>query len=155
MKLERQLRIAEGYAELGMYEEALAELDRLSGEVEDLPAILRMRVAIVLQLQDWAAALRLSRRLCVLLPNESYGFIHAAFCLHELGRTPEAKETLLNGPASLLEEAVYYYNLGCYDAVLGNLEQAKAYLRASFRLNKTFRALAKKDADLIALRDSL
>jgi len=48
MKLEQQLRIAEGYAELGMYEEALAELDRLSGEVEDFPAILRMRVAIVL-----------------------------------------------------------------------------------------------------------
>ena len=155
MKLEQQLRIAEGYAELGMYEEALAELDRLTGEVEDFPAILQMRVAIVLQLRDWAAALRLSHRLCELLPNESYGFIHAAFCLHELGRTLEAKETLLNGPASLLDEAVYYYNLGCYDAVLGNLEQAKAYLRASFRLNKAFRALAKKDADLVALRDSL
>ena len=155
MKLEQQLRIAEGYAELGMYEEALAELDRLSGEVEDFPAILRMRVAIVLQSRDWATALSLSRRLCELLPNESYGFIHAAFCLHELGRTPEAKEMLLNGPACLLDEPVYYYNLGCYETVLGNFEQAKAYLRASFRLNKAFRDVAKTDTDLIALRDSL
>ena len=30
MTLEQQLRIAEGYAELGMYQEALAELDKLS-----------------------------------------------------------------------------------------------------------------------------
>lgn len=114
-----------------------------------------MRVAIFLQLREWATALRLSRRLCELLPNESYGFIHAAFCLHELGRTLEAKETLLNGPASLLDQPVYYYNLGCYEAVLGNLEQAKAYLRASFRLDKAFQDIAKNDADLTALRDSL
>jgi predicted Zn-dependent protease len=155
MTLEQQLRIAEGYAELGMHQEALAELDKLSSRVEDYPAILRMRVAIVLQLREWATALRLSRRLCELLPNESYGFIHAAFCLHELGRTLEAKEMLLNGPASLLDQPVYYYNLGCYEAVLGNLEQAKAYLRASFRLNKAFQDIAKNDADLTALRDSL
>lgn len=155
MKFERQLRIAEGYAELGMHEEALAELDKLSGQVEDFPEILRMRVAIVLQLREWGTALHLSRRLCQLLPNESYGFIHAAFCLHELGKTLEAKETLLNGPASLLDQPLYYYNLGCYDAVLGNLEQARAYLRASFRLNKEFREIAKNDADLKELRDSL
>jgi tetratricopeptide (TPR) repeat protein len=93
--------------------------------------------------------------LCDMNPNQPFGFVHAAFCLHELGRTTEAKQTLLDGPASLLDEPVYYYNLACYDTVLGNLEQAKVYLRASFRLDKTFQQLAKKDPDLQRIRDEL
>ena len=92
----------------------------------------------------------LSLLFCDANPNQPFGFVHAAFCLHELGRTSEAKQTLLDGPAALLDEPVYYYNLACYDTVLGNLEQAKVYLRASFRLDKSFRELAKKRSRLEA-----
>jgi tetratricopeptide (TPR) repeat protein len=114
-----------------------------------------MRVQVVLQIRDWNAGLKLSRRIAEIFPNESYGFIHAGFCLHELGETQRAKETLLNGPPSLLEEPIYYYNLGCYETVLGNLDQAKAYLRASFRLNKGFREIARQDPDLAPIQDEL
>jgi hypothetical protein len=62
---------------------------------------------------------------------------------------------MLSGPPSLLDEPIYYYNLGCYEAVLGNLDQAKAYLRASFRLNKSFRDIAQQDPDLELIRDEL
>jgi len=93
--------------------------------------------------------------MCRVHPDESSGYIHGAFCLHELGRTLEAKQTLLDGPAGLLDEPVYYYNLACYETVLGNLQQAKVYLRASFRLDKSFRELAKCDPDLQRIRDEL
>ena len=46
-------------------------------------------------------------------------------------------------------------SLGCYDAVLGNLDQAKAYLRASFRLDESFRDMAKNDPDLERIKDEL
>ena len=155
MTFERNIRAAEGYADLGMYDDALAELDGLDpGEQERLETV-RMRVEIALCKRDWRSGLRLSLRICQLYPNESSGFIHAAFCLHELGRTQEAKQTLLDGPAKLLDEPVYYYNLGCYDAVLGNLDQAKAYLRASFRLDESFRDMARKDPDLERIKDEL
>jgi hypothetical protein len=88
-------------------------------------------------------------------PSDSCGYIHAAFCLHELGRTLEAKQTLLTGPSGLLDEPVYYYNLACYDTVLGNLQQAKVYLQASFRLDKSFRELANSDPDLQRIKDKL
>src|SRR5262249_1278165 len=136
MTFERNIRAAEGYADLGMYDDALAELDQLDPGEQDRLETVRMRVEIVLRKRDWRSALGLSLKACQLYPNDSSGFIHAAFCLHELGRTQEAKQTLLDGPAKLLDEPIYYYNLGCYDAVLGNLDQAKAYLRASFRLDK-------------------
>jgi len=91
MTFERKIRAAEGYSELGMYSEALAELDELDGEQQDRLEALRARVEVVLRQRDWQSALRLSLRACKLHPGESAGFIHAAFCLHELGRTEEAK----------------------------------------------------------------
>jgi tetratricopeptide (TPR) repeat protein len=155
MSLEHQLRAAEGYAELGMQEDALAELDKLSSEDQDKVVTLQTRVNILLQVRQWQQTLQLCERLCAMRPSEAYGFIHAAFCLHELGKTEKAKNLLLAGPSALLDEPVYYYNLGCYDAVLGHLDQALAYLRASFRLNRAFRDVARRDPDLAALQDSL
>jgi len=138
-----------------MYDDAMAELDQVDAEQQDSLAVLRMRAEIILRKREWKSALRVSLRVCQLYPNESLGFIHAAFCLHELGRTEEAKQTLLDGPAKLLDEPIYYYNLGCYDAVLGNLEQAKTYLRASFKLDKSFREMAKNDPDLDRIKEEL
>jgi predicted Zn-dependent protease len=153
MTFDQIVRMAEGYSELGMLDEALEHLDQLDVEFQDQFAVLRMRVDILLRKRDWKDALRLALRICSMHPDEPYGYVHAAFCLHELGRTAEAKQTLLDGPACLLDEAVYYYNLACYDAILGNLEQARVYLHASFRLDKTFRDLAKSDPDLKQMRD--
>jgi predicted Zn-dependent protease len=152
---ERLIRAAEGYCELGMLDDALAQLGELAKEEQERLEALRMRIDILLRQQQWQPALELSLRMCGLYKKENYGFIHAAFCLHELGRTHDAKQTLLDGPAALLEEAVYYYNLACYEAELGNLDQAKAYLRASFRLDKSLRELAKNDPDLALIRDAL
>jgi predicted Zn-dependent protease len=155
MIFEQKIRAAEGYSELGMFEDALAELDQLDADQQDRFETLRVRVEVALHQRDWRRALQLSLRACKLHPDESAGFIHAAFCLHELGYTQEAKQTLLDGPEKLQDEAVYHYNLGCYDAVLGNLDQAKAYLRTSFRLNKALKELAKSDPDLKRIRDEL
>jgi len=155
MTFEQIVRIAEGYSELGMLEDALGELGQLDAEQQERLEVMRMRVDILLRKQDWEDALRLSLRFCAVNPNQPYGYVHAAFCLHELGRTSEAKQTLLDGPASLLDEPVYYYNLACYDTVLGNIEQAKVYLRASFRLDKSFKTMAKNDPDLKQIRDEI
>ncbi|MBV8141709.1 MAG: hypothetical protein JOZ60_06650 [Verrucomicrobia bacterium] len=155
MTFEQIVRIAEGYSELGMLDDALAQIDQLDSEDQDRSEILRMRVDILIRKRRWPDALQLSERFSAANPDQPYGYVHAAFCLHEMGRTLEAKQTLLQGPAALLEEPVYYYNLACYETVLGNVEQAKAYLRASFRLNKSFREMAKKDPDLDPIRDEL
>ncbi len=153
MSFDQMVRMAEGYSELGMFDDALEQLDQLGVEFQDQFVVLRMRVDILLRKQEWKKALALSLRICSIHADEPYGYVHAAFCLHEFGRTAEAKQTLLDGPACLLDEAVYYYNLACYDAILGNLEQAKVYLHASFRLDKSFRELAKSDPDLKLIRD--
>jgi hypothetical protein len=55
---------------------------------------------------------------------------------------------LLSGPASLKAEATYHYNLACYEAALGNLDQARAHLDVSFAMDKKLRDHARTDPDL-------
>ncbi len=147
----RTLLAAQGYFELGMVADALAELDSLPAARQERSEVLQMRLLIHMRARRWQEALRFSEALYRRSPEEALGFIHAAFCLHELGRTAEAKALLLNGPSTLLSEATYHYNLGCYDAALGNLKEAQAHLRVSFKLDKKFREFARTDPDLKAV----
>jgi tetratricopeptide (TPR) repeat protein len=151
MSYERNLSAAQGYLELEMPAEALQELDALPAEISAHPEILQLRLIVLMRLQDWARGLELCAELRERFPQLTVGYIHGAFCLHELGRTAEAKALLLSGPAALLREATYHYNLGCYEAVLGNIEEAQQYLRASFAMDHNFRAIARRDPDLQGL----
>ncbi|MFZ4776158.1 MAG: tetratricopeptide repeat protein [Terrimicrobiaceae bacterium] len=155
MSIERTLLATQGYIELEMPVEALAELDSLAVEDQDREEVLQLRLFVLMRGRLWAKASAVCGRLREIFPEGATGYIHGAFCLHELGHTAEAKVILLSGPASLSKEATYFYNLGCYDAVLGNLEEATAALRTSFEMDKKFREIAKYDPDLKAVSDLL
>ena len=146
---------AQGYLELEMPEEALREINSLPADVLAEEGPLQVKMAILMRLKRWAEALAICADLRRLFPEQTVGFVHGAFCLHESGRTREAKELLLSGPPSLLQEPTYHYNLGCYDAVLGNLSEAQNHLKLSFQLNEKFREIAKYDPDLKAVSELL
>lgn len=148
---ERQFQAACGYAELGMQRESLAELDAMPRAFQNRPEVLQLRLHHLIKRQRWGKALRVSQQLCRVAPDLGTGFLHAGYCLHQLGRTEEARKLLVTGPLALLEEPIYYYNMGCYEALLGNLRDAREHLRISFRMDARFRDLAKKDPDLKAL----
>ncbi len=131
-----------------MPEKALAEIDALPEADQLREDVLQMRLFVLMRSKRWDDALAVCQNLRIHSPECSTGYIHGAFCLHEMGRTRDAKELLLTGPESLHSEATYHYNLGCYDAVLGNLEDASKHLRASFQIDKKFREIAKYDPDL-------
>jgi hypothetical protein len=147
-----RLRAACGYAELGMDRESMLELDGIDSRLQGRPEVLQLRLHHLMRRKSWSRALCISRKLCRVAPDCGAGFLHAGFCLHELGKTAEAKQLLLKGPIALLKEPIYYYNMGCYDALLGNVKEAKANLHTSFKMDSTFRELAKKDPDLKAVR---
>jgi tetratricopeptide (TPR) repeat protein len=155
MSLERSLLSAQGYIELEMPDEALREIDALSPKDQLREEVLQTRLFIVMRARRWDQALSVCARLRATNPEGATGYIHGAFCLHEIGRTLEAKQLLLKGPTSLLGEPTYYYNLGCYDAVLGNLDDAKRHLETSFQMDKKFREVAKLDPDLKAVHGLL
>lgn len=155
MQFEWQIQAACGYAELGMFRESVAELDAIDPRMQNRPEVLHLRLQYLMQKHRWAQALRVSQRLCRAAPDCSAGFLHAGFCLHQLGKTAEAKNLLITGPVALLKEAIYYYNMGCYDALLGNVRDAQTSLQISFKMDDSFRKLAKQDPDLKALHPFL
>lgn len=152
-EFEKNLLAIQGYAELGMYQDALAELDTLPDLLREHPQVLEMRLLVLMQQQAWRKALAVSKQLCRAAPQAPIAFIHAAFCLHELGRTDEAKLTLINGPDTLQQDPTFHYNLACYECVLGELESARLHLERSFFLDQKFREFAKTDPDLNPLRE--
>ena len=153
MSFEWHFRAACGYAELGMTRQSIAELNEIEQSHQNRPEVLQLRLHHLMRAQRWASALRISQKLCRAAPDCSAGYLHAGFCLHELGKTAEAKQFLLKGPAALLKEPIYYYNMGCYEALLGNVKDARINLETSFRMDSSFRELAKKDPDLEAVKD--
>ncbi len=155
MDFARSFRAACGYAELGMTSESLAELNAICDEEQNRPEVLQLRLHHLMRKKQWNRALTVSRRLCRAAPDASAGYLHAGFCLHEMGKTREAKELLLRGPSALLKEPIYYYNMGCYEVLLGNLQDARVHLQISFKMDETFRELAKRDPDLEPLHATL
>jgi predicted Zn-dependent protease len=148
---ERTILAAQGYSELSMFDDALAELDSLPPETASHVTVVELRAVILMQARRWKPALEASRELCALQPD---GYIHSAFCLHEMGRTDEAREMLLGGPSSLHAEPTYHYNLACYECVLGHLDLARMHLEKSIELDKKYRDFAKGDPDLAALHST-
>lgn len=155
MVLEKILLAAQGYIELDMPDEALRELDSLPPGAREGEAALQMRLFVLMRSRSWQEAGDVCRRMRELIPENTTGYIHGAFCLHEMGRTAEARELLLGGPPQLQEEPTYHYNLGCYAAVLGDLEEAQRHLKASFEMDKKFRDIARIDPDLRSVQDYL
>lgn len=152
---ERRILAAQGYVELDLHAEARQELSRLPSAAAGRPDVIELTVLCHMGEQNWPVALALAQRLCTLEPEEPGGFIHSAYCLHELGRTEEALDILSRGPSSLRSKAVYYYNLGCYLACLGQDSQALPLLKQSFEMDGSLRSHARKDRDLDRLRPLL
>jgi Flp pilus assembly protein TadD len=150
---EWRLTAAAGYAELGMNRESIAELNAIEKPSQDRAEVLQLRLHHLMREKKWANALRVSRRLCRVAPHCTAGFLHAGFCLHELGKTLQAKKLLMKGPVALLREPIYYYNMGCYHALLGNQKSAQVHLLTSFKMDPSFRDIAKKDPDLQSVRE--
>jgi len=152
---ERSILAAQGYLELGMFKEVWKELQDLPAPLVGRTDVLEILALSLMGESRWEDALKIARRLRAEAPDEASGFIHEAYCLHELGRTKEALTLLLAGPAALHDKSVYFYNAGCYHARLGDYKNAAIMLEKSFQLDATLKRSAKRDPDLSGMKELL
>lgn len=152
---DRIILAAHGYLELGMFKNVWQELHRLPPEALDRVDALEILTLSLMGEQRWDDALKIAQRLRQQAPLEASGYIHEAYCLHELGQTKAALDVLLDGPRSLFDKSVFFYNAGCYHARLGDLEKAVIMLEKSFELDASLRKSARRDPDLINIKEML
>jgi tetratricopeptide (TPR) repeat protein len=145
---QKILNACQGYLQLGMIEDAWNELNTVPPGFQDRPEVLQLRTWIHMRRKEWLPGFESAARLCGLAPHIPIPFIDAAYCLHELKRTSEAKQILMAGPPELAKFPLYHYNLACYEACLGNLDSARRYLKTAIGLHPPYREEALQDPDL-------
>lgn len=151
MLTKQIIRAASGWLELGMPADALNEIKCLPKEYLGEKLVLELRLAAEMALEKWKDAADTAKLLCMEALYEPDFFLSAAFCLHELGETDEARKWLLRGPDVLSEMAVFHYNMACYLWTLGEKERARNHLAQAFEMDDSFKESARHDKDLAGI----
>ena len=147
----RALQAAEGYSFLGLFREALRELDLIEKVEQDDRNVMIARARMLLHLGRWTAAIRLALRGAALHSSEDEFTVQRAFALHQLERGDEAARVLLEAPEWLRRTGILHYNLGCYEARWGNLSVARQCVQAAIQMNAAMKKNARQDPDLSCL----
>jgi tetratricopeptide (TPR) repeat protein len=146
---------AVGYVELGMFLDADAELERIDPFNRAAPEVLAIRIAIYQGLKEWGAMREIAKRLAEFQPEEVQWVVSYAYASRRAESIAAAKEILLNAEAKFPKETIIKYNLACYCCQMGDVENAKNYLKKAFEIDSSWRSLALEDEDLKPLWDSL
>ncbi len=156
-KLREDFQSAEsavGYANLGMFADALAELDHLSPQMTLDDGVQEFKLRLLERAGRWQDAAGLAARLATNHPDESRWFIAWAFAKRRSDSLETASKILTDAASLHPKDPLIQFNLGCYAAQRGDLTTAQTYFRSAIELDHYLEKLAKQDPDLEPLRQA-
>ena len=107
-----------------------------------------MRVDIYCGLKKWNLMREIAGRLCEFDPRNLQWAISYAYATRRSESIDAARNILINAMPKFPQESIIYYNLACYDAVVGDLRAAREYLKKAFEIDSNWRSQALGDEDL-------
>ena len=150
------LLAAQGWLELGNHLEANEELENITPSLRAHPDVLEIRWHIYANANKWQAAVDIASALVQLVPERSDSWVHRSFALHVLKRTQEAFDNLLPAAARFSKAWEIPYNLACYCAQLGRLDEAQHWFNEAMKIDeKTVQMAGIDDPDLKPLWDGM
>lgn len=150
------VKAAIGWIELGNVPEAFAELERIPGQQQSLPAVQASRLDCLIAGEKWNEAVILAKSLCDQYPEEVGFWLHHAYATRrcEAGGIKEAYEILAPCVELFPDEWLIAYNVACYLCRLDRLGEAVAMLKIARAVGgEQVDELARDDEDLIPLRE--
>ena len=147
-EIQRHLRAAIGFIELGMLEDAVSELESLPPEDRDRSSVLALRVEIYRTAGSWSLMEVAARELWKRHPDEPVYWTNLAWAVRRLDSIVAARDILLEAVERFPGDAMTHFNLGCYACQLGDIEQAKTRVGRAIELDAKFKLLALDDPDL-------
>ncbi|MDQ8204574.1 hypothetical protein QEH54_16210 [Pelagicoccus sp. SDUM812003] len=151
----KTLTYANGYRELGMFDDALRELADLSPPNEQRKETQQMKLAILMEAERWNDALPVANHLASLETSDPGNLVNLAFVTRRANSLSGARSILETAAKRFPDEAIIHYNLGCYACCSDELDSAKLYLLKAFELDPNYLKMSLKDEDLSTLRDWL
>ncbi len=82
-----------------------------------------------------------------------WDYLRRAFALRNANRLEEGCELLGDGHRRYPDSGTILYDLACYEALTGRLDDAAGHVRAALELDDSLRGLLAGDPDLAALRE--
>ena len=146
------LRAAEGWLELGSPTEATAELDLISPRHQRHPDVIEARWVLHAYSRQWDAALEAARELLLAAPDRASGWLHQAYALRRTadGGLTQAREALQPAAEAFPQEPIIPFNLACYACQLGQLDEARGWLKRAMKVGRKapIKRMALADEDL-------
>ncbi|MEY2409223.1 MAG: hypothetical protein QOF48_1893 [Verrucomicrobiota bacterium] len=143
-----------GWLELGNHVEAGEELSRVTPVNLVHPDVLELRWAVCAEGQSWNAAAEVAESLVGVAPERASGWVQHAYSVRRMrgGGLEQAEKLLLSAFNKFPKDSVIPYNLACYAAQQGRLDEArdwfwKAVDRDGGLPEMRERALADKDLE--------
>jgi len=153
---EHHLRAAEGWLDLNNPAEARGELEQIAPDHLDHPDVLERFWLVHAKEEDWDACVKTADLLVQSAPERPGGWIHRSYALHELNRTEEAYDQLNAAREVFSDDWLIPYNLACYLAQMGRLNEAARELYDALRINSNaVKHAAANDPDLEPLRQRI
>jgi tetratricopeptide (TPR) repeat protein len=143
-------RRALGFLQLGMPEDALAELDELTVTHS---VAQHLRVDALFRLKRWPDAAAICLPMTEQEPADPGWWIQAAYAQRRARSIEEAEMILRAGLTRHPANGLMLYNLACYACVGQRIDEARKWLGKAVALDPdTMLAMAGRDPDLEALR---
>lgn len=149
---KKALTYANGYRELGMFDDALNELSGLDQTYFSQKELLQMRLAILMEAKRWAEALPIANIIASSDASDPGNLVNLAYVTRRASGIEGARIILENASKRFPKEAIIHYNLGCYACCSEDLDTAKAHLLTSFSLDESYLKMSSKDEDLSNLK---
>src|SRR5213596_189042 len=111
---QQHWQAAVGYVELGMFQDANDQLEKIDPFNRAAPEVLAVRLGIYHGLKKWELMREIAKRLADFQPNDIQWIASYAYATRRAESIPAAKEILLNAEPKFPEEAIIKYNLACY-----------------------------------------
>ena len=148
----RRLEYAFGYIGLGMFEAARLELDAIAEEDQMRPEVRSPRVDLHMGAKQWENAFVVASELAR-APGSGERVDRMGVCAARAGpRGGGARGAARSGGAPRRGERGVALQSRVLDSLLGALKNAKSRLARACRMDAQFKAAARDDPDLQALR---
>ena len=143
---------AEGWIALGNLEEARDELSKIEPEASEHSQVLDVWWQLHTKEKNWNHAFKVARNMVTRYPDNPAGWIYRSYAARRVANAgiATARDLLLPAAASFPDEPVIPFNLACYECLLGNLDEARAYLKIAINLgdHRSIKKMARDESDL-------
>ncbi len=154
MKLAEHLTTSEGFLDLGMVDEAWAELDEIEPLERAHPSVVSMRLRILERMERFETGVEIARGAVRLHPEDLDIRLLGAALIRRATSIGEALRFLQDSAETFRGHGGYWFAIACLHCQIGDLKKTAECTRRAVDLDRSYQMRVLDDPDLEALRAS-